>query len=108
MFIYGETGERLEKPYKPNAKYNIWRVNSRDYVGRYYFTFDKKTIYNYWTDYPKELTSLQVLIFKRAIPEMAYDRFTLKGSCFILAWLQDFLCGKLPKRNRIKNKGIRR
>ncbi len=40
-------------------------------VGPWLFTFDKKKIYNFWPDYPNNLTEEQVQIFKKAFPIMA-------------------------------------
>ena len=48
----------------------IWEVESNSF-GPFYFTFDKKTIYNFWEDYEK-LTDEQREIFDREYPVMAH------------------------------------
>lgn len=37
----------------------------------YLFSFDKKTIFNYWKDYPDNLTKEQADIFKDKFPILA-------------------------------------
>ena len=41
-----------------------------DSVGKFLFSFDKKTIYNFWEDYDK-LTAEQKAIFDEEFPAMA-------------------------------------
>lgn len=49
----------------------IWEyVPEEEQEGPFYFSFDKKTIYNFWTDYDK-LTNEQRAIFNREFPVMA-------------------------------------
>ncbi len=56
--------------YKEDKNLIIWDVESDEY-GPYYFSFDKKIIFNFWTDYPNKLTKEQIEIFKREKPIMA-------------------------------------
>ena len=58
------TDDRL---YKNNESDSIWWVTS-DKVGEFLFTFDKKTVYNLFADYPHKLTPEQVEIFDRENP----------------------------------------
>jgi len=39
--------------------------------GPIYFSFDKKTIFNFYTDYPEKLTPEQIELFKKEHPELA-------------------------------------
>ena len=48
----------------------IWEVRSNSF-GPFYFTFDKKKIYNFWTDYEK-LSDTQREIFDKEFPGMAH------------------------------------
>ena len=60
--------------YKDNASDKIWSVETpetRDSIGSILFSFDKKSIFNFWTDYPEKLTAEQVKIFKKEYPELA-------------------------------------
>lgn len=59
--------------YKEDKNLIIWDVES-DVYGPYYFSFDKKIIFNFWTDYPDKLTKEQIEIFKREKPIMAKMR----------------------------------
>lgn len=49
----------------------IWWVDGVDSAGPLLFSFDKKTIYNFWTDYPDKLTPEQIEIFRRENPTLA-------------------------------------
>ena len=40
-------------------------------IGPVYFSFDRKTIYNFWPDYPDNLTAEQKWLFDDANPEWA-------------------------------------
>ena len=39
------------------------------------FSFDKKTVFNFWTDYPEKLTAEQIKIFKKENPTLAGGRW---------------------------------
>ena len=56
--------------YKDNENSKIWRIDDMDSVGKFLFSFDKKTIYNFWEDYDK-LTAEQKAIFDEEFPVMA-------------------------------------
>lgn len=57
--------------YKSSSSDKIWKVESPDVEGPYRFSFDQKTIFNFWTDYPNKLTPEQIEIFKNENPTMA-------------------------------------
>lgn len=60
--------------YKDNADNKIWSVETDetiDSIGEMLFSFDKKNIFNFWTDYPEKLTPEQIKIFKNEYPELA-------------------------------------
>lgn len=56
------------KFYREKGK-QIWQVDS-DEIGPFLFSFDKKKIYNFWSDY-WDLTDEQRKIFNREFPYMA-------------------------------------
>ncbi|MBQ5333641.1 MAG: hypothetical protein J6K92_10370 [Oscillospiraceae bacterium] len=56
--------------YKETEKSKIWRVDDINQIGKFLFSFDKKTVYNFWTDYEK-LTPEQKQIFDKEFPAMA-------------------------------------
>lgn len=52
--------------YKENANDKIWWVdNADDEVGVFLFSFDKKTVFNLFQDYPYKLTAEQKRIFDK-------------------------------------------
>ena len=57
--------------YKASAEDKIWKVETPGVEGPYCFSFDKETIFNFWTDYPDKLTPEQIEIFKKENPIMA-------------------------------------
>ena len=60
--------------YKDNADCKIWEVeaeDTRECEGPMLFSFDKKTVFNFWTDYPDKLTPEQIAIFKKEKPILA-------------------------------------
>ena len=57
--------------YKESAKAQIWWVETPDREGEILFTFDKKTVFNFWQDYPEKLTAEQIRIFKKENPALA-------------------------------------
>lgn len=56
--------------YKESENSEIWRIDDLDEIGQFLFSFDKKTIYNFWTDYDK-LSDEQKAIFNKEFPTMA-------------------------------------
>lgn len=56
--------------YKESENSEIWLIDNLDEIGQFLFSFDKKTIYNFWTDYDK-LSDEQKEIFNKEFPTMA-------------------------------------
>ena len=57
-----------DKFYKENPNDKIMWVDNAGKVGVHEFTFDKKTIYNLFRDYPQKLTKKQKQIFDKENP----------------------------------------
>ena len=57
--------------YKNNESDKIWIVDSLDAKGEFLFSFDKKTIFNFFSDYPEKLSKEQIEIFKKEQPILA-------------------------------------
>lgn len=57
--------------HKQDEKDLIWYTGKIDSVGEILFTFDKKTVFNFWQDYPEKLTPEQIRIFKKENPVLA-------------------------------------
>lgn len=55
--------------YKNNPTDVIWWKDTPDGVGEWLFSFDKKTVFNMFADYPKALTPEQKQIFDKENPE---------------------------------------
>lgn len=53
--------------YKNNASDNIWWIDSEN-RGEWLFSFDKKNIFNMFSDYPWKLTPEQKEIFDKENP----------------------------------------
>lgn len=56
----------------------IWWVDNMDRVGLHLFSFDKKKIYNLFTDYPYAMTEEKIAVFNRENPfwsEFFQNRF---------------------------------
>lgn len=55
--------------YKNEPSDQIWWIdNAGEKVGEHLFSFDKKTVFNLFSDYPYKLTSKQKEIFDRENP----------------------------------------
>ncbi len=54
--------------HKNNSTDVIWWLNNRDKKGEMLFSFDKKTIFNLFADYPHKLTPEQKEIFDNENP----------------------------------------
>ena len=54
--------------YKNNDTDTIWWKDTPDQVGVWLFSFDKKTVFNMFKDYPKALTPEQKQIFDKENP----------------------------------------
>lgn len=68
--------DEIDRASKPMEFYrepgqNIWWVNVTDRIGEYLFSFDKKKIYNMFSDYPWKLTKKEKEIFDRENPYWA-------------------------------------
>ena len=57
--------------YKDNESQEIWWVQNTESIGEFLFTFDKKTVFNFFQDYPDKLTPEQIAIFKKENPDLA-------------------------------------
>lgn len=57
--------------YKDSETDKIWQVDTHGQEGTYLFSFDQKTVFNFWTDYPDKLTLEQIKIFKNENSTMA-------------------------------------
>lgn len=49
----------------------IWWVDDPVSIGEWWFTFDKKNVFNMFRDYPERLTKKQKEIFDKENPEWA-------------------------------------
>lgn len=54
--------------YKNHRGDKIWWVDNSETVGEWLFTFDKKTIFNMFSDYPDKLTPEQKELFDKENP----------------------------------------
>lgn len=46
----------------------IYRVKDLKHIGGILISFDKKTIYNLWTDYPQKFTPIQIETIRKEMP----------------------------------------
>ena len=62
-----------QKPrfFKNKRTDKIWWLDSSDKVGEWVFTFDKKTLFNMFADYPFKLTPEEKAIFDKENPYWA-------------------------------------
>lgn len=60
--------ERSNKFFKNNPDDKIWWVDTSDSDGQWLFSFDKKQIFNMFSDYPHKLTAEQKEIFDKENP----------------------------------------
>lgn len=60
-----------KKFYKNNPSDVIWWVENTEQVGVWEFSFDKKKIFNMFSDYPHKLTAEQKAIFDKENPYWA-------------------------------------
>ena len=54
--------------YKKKDNDKIWSVEEIGYIGKLLYSFDKKNIYNLWTDYPQNFTKEEKEIFDKENP----------------------------------------
>lgn len=59
---------KKNKLFKNRPSDKIWWLDTSDKVGEFIFTFDKKTFFNMFEDYPHELTPEQKEIFDNENP----------------------------------------
>lgn len=57
--------------YKDNENDLIWWTGPIDSIGEICFSFDKKTVFSFYPDYPDKLTPEQIKIFKKENPYLA-------------------------------------
>lgn len=57
--------------YKYNKNDAIWWTSPINRLGERCFSFDKKTVFNFFADYPDKLTPEQIKIFKKENPYLA-------------------------------------
>ena len=57
--------------YKNDEKDQIWMVDTLGSKGEFLFSFDKKSIFNFFTDYPDKLSDEQIEIIKKEQPMLA-------------------------------------
>jgi len=57
--------------YKENKKDKLYQVDHIGYIGELLFSFDKKTIYNLWEDYPTNMTGEEIKILNKEQPYWA-------------------------------------
>lgn len=52
------------KMWKRNPNDKIWHMRKKNgEIGKFYFSFDQKTVYQYFGDYPKNMTKEQIEIY---------------------------------------------
>lgn len=57
--------------YKNNKDDKVYWVDNTEEVGVHLFSFDKKKVFNLFSDYPYKLTDEQKIIFDKENPEWA-------------------------------------
>ncbi len=61
--------KRKYRFYKNNPKDTIYWVDDPETIGVHQFSFDKKKVFNLFTDYPHKLTAEQREVFEKENPE---------------------------------------
>ena len=61
--------KRIEEFYKNNPGDKVYWVDNPDTKGVRLFSFDKKQVFNIFSDYPHKLTKQQREVFDRENPE---------------------------------------
>ena len=64
-----EKSTEEDKWYKKNENDEVWWLDNKDAEDKYVFSFDKKTKFNIYKDYPFALTTEQKAIFDRENPK---------------------------------------
>ncbi len=57
--------------YKNNPSEKVWWLDNPEELGVFVFTFDRKTFFNLFQDYPHKLTAEQRTIFDKENPYWA-------------------------------------
>ena len=57
--------------YKNDEKDQIWMVDTLGSKGEFLFSFDKKSIFNFFFFFPDKLSDEQIEIFKKEQPMLA-------------------------------------
>ncbi|UPQ85222.1 hypothetical protein M0R79_06070 [Ignavigranum ruoffiae] len=75
MIIYENEFDGYSDFYKETPENNIYLIDELQdgqiVLGKFLFSFDMETIYNFWSDYPHKLSDKQIKMFKEEFPEMA-------------------------------------
>lgn len=66
-----ELAVALSDWFRHKASDTIWWRDNYDAVGEFLFSFDKRKTFNFFRDYPQELTEEQQRIFEKENPELA-------------------------------------
>ena len=67
--LLGGEPVRIEGFYEDRITGRVWHVDlAEQIIGPILFTFDRKKIYNYWSDYPQNLTPEEIRIFEEDCP----------------------------------------
>lgn len=62
----------MKNNFYKNSKHDvIWWVDNPETIGEFWFSFDKKTVFNLFRDYPFKLTKEQKEIFDKENPYWA-------------------------------------
>lgn len=56
--------------FKTEPTDRIWWLDDPETTGPFIFSFDRKTLFNFWEDYPDKLTPEQRAIFARENPDL--------------------------------------
>lgn len=60
--------EQSNRFYKNKSSDRIWWVDNPERIGEWLFSFDKKKVFNMFSDYPHKLTPEQKQIFDKENP----------------------------------------
>ena len=69
--IIDKTSKTQFEFYKKKDEDKVWWVEKSDTIGEHLFSFDKKTVFNLFRDYPYKLTSEEKEIFDKENPYWA-------------------------------------
>ena len=63
--------DQIPRFFKNKRSDKIWWLDTSDKIGEWVFTFDKKTLFNMFADYPYKLTPEEKAIFDKENPYWA-------------------------------------